>query len=180
MKKENKTALSTDFVSILCKTRRMNLHKIFLIFFSLFPALCFAQLQGKVVSVADGDTITVLTDEKKQIKVRLAEIDAPERGQAYGQRSRETLSTLVAGKGVTVNETDTDRYKRVLGFVLIDGINVNYEMVRQGMAWCYTQYLARDSICPPIEKEARGSHRGLWAEKEPTPPWEFRKRKRSG
>lgn len=140
---------------------------------------CFSAINGTVVSVADGDTITILTSEKRQVKVRLVEIDAPERGQAFGQRAQQALASLVAGKSVTVNETGTDRYKRVLGFVLVDDINVNYEMVKQGMAWCYTSYLQPNSTCPGFEKEARSRNVGLWVEKEPTPPWKFRRSARS-
>ncbi|WP_337287213.1 thermonuclease family protein [Candidatus Methylomirabilis sp.] len=129
--------------------------------------------EGRVVGVSDGDTITVLMGGHKQIKVRLAEIDAPEKSQAFGQRSKQSLSDMIFGKSVRVEQRDVDRYGRVVGRVFIGGTDVNAEQVRQGMAWVYRQYL-RDTTLLTVEKEAREARRGLWSDPHPVPPWEYR------
>ena len=129
--------------------------------------------EGQVVGVADGDTITVRTEGNKQIKVRLAEIDAPEKSQAFGQRSKQSLSDMVFGKTVRVEQQDVDRYGRVVGRIFVGGSDVNAEQVRQGMAWVYRQY-ARDARLLKLEQEARDVKRGLWSDLNPMPPWEYR------
>lgn len=135
-----------------------------------------ADFTGKVVGVSDGDTITVLKD-REQVKVRLVEIDAPEKGQAFGNRSKQALSALVHGKQVEIRVHGTDRYGRTLGRVHQSGLDVNAEMVRRGMAWVYVKY-ARDKGLYQLEAEAREQRRGLWADKEPVPPWEWRSKQR--
>lgn len=137
-----------------------------------------ADFSGKVVGVSDGDTITVLKDQE-QVKVRLVEIDAPEKGQAYGNRSKQTLSELVLGKQVEIRERGTDRYGRTLGHINQSGLDVNAEMVRRGMAWVYVKY-ARDRGLSQIEVEAREQRRGVWADKNPIPPWEWRRARKGG
>lgn len=139
----------------------------------VFQAYAGSAFEGRVVGVADGDTITVLTDGRESIGVRLAEIDAPEKSQAFGQRSKESLSDMVFGKTVRVEQQDVDRYGRVVGRVFIGGTDVNAEQVRQGMAWVYRQYL-RDTTLLTVEQEARAAKRGLWSNPNPTPPWEYR------
>lgn len=139
----------------------------------VFQAHAGSVYEGRVVGVSDGDTITVLTEGHKQIKVRLAEIDAPEKAQAFGQRSKQALSDLVFGKTVRVEQQDMDRYRRVVGRVFIGATDVNAEQVRQGMAWVYRQYL-RDRTLLTVEKEAREARRGLWSDPHPVPPWEYR------
>ncbi len=138
------------------------------------PALA-ATLSGKVVSVADGDTITILTPEKEQVKIRLVEIDAPEKDQPYGQNSKKALSDLVFGKDVTVEWDKTDKYKRTLGRVFVGDTDVNLQQVKQGAAWAYTQYLTDDRI-KQAETEARNAKAGLWALQadQIMPPWEWR------
>lgn len=113
---------------------------LFLMFVVLsWPALS-ADIQGKVVRILDGDTLEVL-NMKRTVRVRLADIDAPEKKQAYGRWSTEVLKSLVAGKSVTVSYTQRDRYGHILGQVYApDGLNVNRFMVRAGAAWVYTQY----------------------------------------
>ena len=133
---------------------------------------------GRVVSVADGDTLTVLTSRHDQIRVRLAEIDAPEKSQAFGQRSKQSLSALCFGKEADVETVDTDRYGRTVGKVTCNGVNANLEQVRSGNAWAYRKYL-RDQGVVAAEDEARAAGRGLWSERSPTPPWEFRKAARN-
>lgn len=137
-----------------------------------------ADFSGKVVGVSDGDTITMLK-EREQVKVRLVEIDAPEKRQAFGNRSKQALSQLVHGKQVEIKKYGTDRYGRTLGRVYQSGLDVNAEMVRLGMAWVYVKY-AKDKGLYQIEAEAREQRRGLWADKEPVAPWEWRRARKTG
>ena len=132
-----------------------------------------ADFTGKVVAVADGDTITVLKD-LQQVKVRLTEIDAPEKKQAFGNRSKDSLSDLCFGKTATLLEKGKDRYGRTLARVTCDGSDANAEQVRRGLAWAYTKYLTDPQI-KAIEEEARTARLGLWRDEIPVPPWEWRK-----
>jgi len=144
------------------------------LFIVVFPVLSFAaMIQGKVVGVSDGDTITVLDSSKKQHKIRLHQIDAPEKNQDFGQRSKQSLSELVFGKTVTVEVVTTDRYGRTVGKVLVNGVDANLEQVKKGMAWVYKQY-ASDPAYFDAEDEARKAKVGLWSQPNPTPPWDFR------
>lgn len=131
-------------------------------------------LRGRVVGVTDGDTLTLLTPEGVQVKVRLAEIDAPEKAQPFGQRSKESLSELVFGKKVELQVQSTDRYGRTVGYVMVDAMNVNLEQVKRGMAWAYRQYL-RDQEMLMAEEIAKEAKRGLWSQPKPIPPWEYRR-----
>ncbi len=140
----------------------------------LLARCAYADFSGKVVNVADGDTLTVLR-EYEQVKVRMVEIDAPEKGQAFGNRSKQALARLVQGKQVEVREEGTDRYGRTLGRVYQAGLDVNAEMVRLGMSWVYVRY-AKDQSLYQIEAEAKVQQRGLWVDKVPVPPWEWRQR----
>jgi micrococcal nuclease len=142
----------------------------------LFPAFLHA-FEGKVVSVSDGDTIKVLYDGK-QVKIRLAAIDCPEKGQPYGQKAKQFTADMVAGKVVKVWETDVDRYGRIVGFVFVGDKNLNKELLSAGLAWHYKKY-SRDPELAKLEFEAKSSKRGLWAEPDPVPPWEWRRDKRS-
>lgn len=103
--------------------------------------------EGKVVGVSDGDTVTVLMSGRP-VKVRLAEIDAPEKRQPFGERSKQSLSDLVYGKQVKVNQQDLDRYGRIVGRVYVESIDVNVEQIKRGMAWIYRQY-NRCYVGPP-------------------------------
>lgn len=134
-----------------------------------------AELIGRVVGLADGDTLTLLTPERRQVRVRLGEIDTPESRQPYGTRARQTLSDLVFGKDARVVVQDTDRYGRTVGRVYAGSVDVNAEMVRQGAAWVYRQY-SRDASLLQLEAEAKAARRGLWGlpEAERMPPWEWR------
>jgi endonuclease YncB( thermonuclease family) len=136
-------------------------------------------LTGKVVKVADGDTITVLEDNT-QHRIRLQGIDAPERKQAYGNASRKHLADLVAGKTVTVEWDKRDRYGRIVGFVIVDGQDMNLEQLKAGMAWFYRYYQKELSpekrkLYAQAEGEARANKKGLWQDKNPVPPWEWRR-----
>ena len=156
----------------------------------IFPTLLLAttlhaaEIQGTVVAVSDGDTITVLTPAKKQHKIRLLGIDAPEKAQAFGTRSKQSLSDMVFKKEVVIEYKTQDRYKRYLGKVLVDGKDANLEQIKAGMAWWYRDY--KRSQTPEDQKAyadaeaiARGSKVGLWADKQPVPPWDWRRQKTS-
>ncbi len=148
----------------------------FLVFLSL--AASADTLTGKVVKVADGDSITVLDNTDTQHRIRLQGIDAPERGQPYGNASREHLANLVAGKTVTVKWAKRDRYGRIVGFVIVDGQDVNLAQVKAGMAWFYRYYqkeLSRENRKLYAQAEARANEKGLWQDKNPMPPWEHRR-----
>ena len=135
------------------------------------------EIRGKVVSIADGDTITVLDTAKVQHKIRLQGIDAPEKKQAFGTKSKEALSEKVGEKEVVVEWTEKDRYGRILGEVKLGDRHVNLEMVQDGMAWHYKQY-SKSKKLADAEEAARKAKKGLRVDKEPVPPWEFRKAER--
>jgi micrococcal nuclease len=131
-----------------------------------------ADLSGEVVGVHDGDTITVLTKDKRSIKVRLYGIDAPESNQPYGYKAKQRLSELVFGKRVRVETHGTDRYRRTLGVVYLNDKDINAQMVSEGLAWAYVRYSKR---YVPQQEEAKSARRNIWSQKNPTPPWEFRR-----
>lgn len=133
-----------------------------------------ADLTGKVVAVADGDTLTLLRD-REQIKVRLVEIDAPEKSQPHGNRSKQSLSELCFDKIAALADQGKDKYGRTLARVTCDGIDANTEQVRRGMAWVYRKYAPVDSPLYAAENKAKEARRGLWADAEPVPPWEWRR-----
>lgn len=138
-----------------------------------FTTETFAQaVSCKVVGISDGDTITVLTPQRTQLKVRLDGIDAPEDGQDFSAASKRALSSLVAGKEVTLRVSGTDRYGRTLATVFVGDQNVNLLMVRSGYAWHFVKY-STDANLAAAEKAARSERLGLWAGK-PIPPWEYR------
>jgi endonuclease YncB( thermonuclease family) len=139
-------------------------------------------LSGQVVSVSDGDTITLLDANKTQHKIRLAGIDAPEKTQAFGQASKKSLSELIFNKQVNVYWEKKDRYQRVLGKVTLEEQDICLEQVKRGMAWHYKQY-QRDQTQEDrmkydlAEKEARANKLGLWADESPVEPSKFRHNK---
>ncbi len=135
-------------------------------------------LAGKVIGVTDGDSLRVLVGTTP-VEVRLQGIDAPERGQSYGQRAKQAFSTMVAGKNVQVRKTGEDRYGRTLGVVTVQGVDVNRRLVEDGWAWHYQQY-SNDAGLERSEQSARAARRGLWADERPIPPWEYRSRQRTG
>ena len=135
------------------------------------PLSLFA-FPAKVVKISDGDTIMILQD-KQQIKVRLFGIDAPEKKQDYGQKSRQFLASLIAGQVVEVEPKGKDRYKRTLGIIHYKGQDINAQMVLNGYAWAYVKY---SRIYVDHESAARKNKQGLWQSSNPTPPWEWRKR----
>lgn len=136
-----------------------------------------AQYQGRVVKVADGDTITILVD-KRQIKIRLGEIDTPERGQPYWRTSKKALENLVAGKVILAEEIDIDRYGRIVAHVYINDIWVNEDLVTNGHAHVYPRYAKSQSLYD-AQDFAQKNKVGIWSlpENERMPPWEWRKKK---
>jgi len=139
-----------------------------------FTASAF-EFTGKVVSVADGDTITVLYG-KKEYKIRFQHIDCPESSQAFGTKAKQVLSNKVFGKTVTVRWTEKDRYMRILGDVYIGKRRINAEMVNEGMAWHY-KFFSKDATVAAAEVKARAAKLGIWSQPNPVPPWDFRKGK---
>ena len=129
---------------------------------------------GTVVGIADGDTLTILTALKDQHKIRLSEIDAPEKSQPFGSKSKQSLSDLCFGKKAEVIAHTKDRYKRTVARVTCAVIDVNAEQVERGMAWVYRRY-AKGHGLYVLEHGAKMGKRGLWADSAPTPPWEWRK-----
>lgn len=133
-----------------------------------------AELRGPVVGVIDGDTIDVLADGKA-VRVRLAQIDAPERRQPFGSRAKQHLSALAYRQQATVQEDGRDRYGRVIGTVIVDGQNLNRAMVAAGMAWAYRRYLTDPTVLE-LEHDARARRVGLWVDPAPVAPWSWRRR----
>ncbi len=149
-------------------------------------------LSGKVVGVADGDTVTVLDTNHQQHKIRLTGIDAPEKAQPFGQRSKESMSALVFGKEVDVQWGKRDRYRRIVGKVMVQPsdcrtcpktLDAGLAQITSGLAWWYQKY-AKDQSAEDAgryefaEHEARAKRAGLWADGHPVPPWDWRKGER--
>jgi endonuclease YncB( thermonuclease family) len=142
-----------------------------------------ALLEGRVVAVADGDTITILDNTNTQYKIRLAGIDAPEKKQPFGNVSKKFLSDLVYDKQVSVDYSKQDRYGRTVGKVLVNGIDANLEQVKHGLAWFYKKYENEQPLQDRLDylhaqEAAETSKVGLWVEPNPVAPWDFRKSRR--
>jgi len=151
-------------------------------------------IMGRVVGVADGDTVTVLDADRVQHKIRVAGIDAPEKKQAFGQRSKASMSDLVFGKDVVVVTSKRDRYGRLVGKVMVaepscasrmcpKTLDAGLAQLTTGMAWWYRQYAQEQSAEDAgayefAEQEARGRHAGLWRDADPTAPWDWRRASR--
>ena len=140
------------------------------------PALS-AELSGLVTEVQDGDTLT-LVNGQSTYKIRLADIDAPEWKQAYGQDSRASLFHMCGQKSATAETQGEDRYGRTLARVTCAGVDANAEQVRRGWAWVYVRYAPKNSPLNALECDARLGKHGLWADTDPVPPWEWRRARR--
>lgn len=154
-----------------------SIFSIILLLLLFFPGLSQA-FMGKVVGVADGDTVTVLAEGNQTVKVRLYGIDAPESRQDFGNKAKQTLSSLVFGKVVDVGSMDQDRYGRTVARIFVDGQDVCEALVREGMAWVYRTYCREKPTCDnwlALEQEARLAEVGLWAGPSPQAPWEWRR-----
>lgn len=131
-----------------------------------------------VVGVSDGDTLKARCNTaagSQTVSIRLAEIDAPERGQRFGQRSRRQLSALCFRQSAQVRATTVDRYGRTVAHVSCQGSDASSEQVRTGMAWVFTRYASTTSPLHALEAQARKERRGLWVDGQPTAPWEWRR-----
>ena len=143
----------------------------------VFLASAETVYQGKVVKIADGDTLTLLVNNE-QHKIRLSDIDTPERKQPFGTRAKQALSELAYSKQARVLEVTVDRYGRIVGRVYVDGVDVNRELVARGYAWVYRKY-SNDAELLRLEAEANQKGLGLWADPNPIPPREWRRGRRT-
>ncbi len=149
---------------------------------SLALPVAAATLEGRVVGVSDGDTITILDHQNVQHRIRLSAIDAPEKAQPFGNISKEHLSKWVYNGSVLVEWNKRDRYGRIVGQVLIDGHDVGLEQVRAGMAWWYRDYskeqaLENQELYGRTEQAAKEVKLGLWRDAAPIPPWKWRRKR---
>ncbi|CAH1088729.1 thermonuclease family protein [Candidatus Nitrotoga sp. 1052] len=131
------------------------------------------EFSAKVIVVIDGDTVLILRDNMP-IKVRLAEIDAPEKAQASGEESKQSLAELVLNKQVRVDSRAIDDYGRLVALIKVDELNVNYEQVQRGMAWVYSRFNKSEALLD-LQNGAKKAKRGLWAQTDPIPPNKWRK-----
>lgn len=152
------------------------LARLFVVFLCSAAWSASASMSCAVIGVTDGDTITALCAGNEQVKVRLAEIDAPEKKQPFGTRSKQALSDLCFGKQAEVVSQTKDRYGRTVARVRCDGQDASEQLVRSGMAWVFDRYVTDRSLYP-LQDEARAARRGLWVDVEPIPPWQWRKTK---
>jgi endonuclease YncB( thermonuclease family) len=137
-------------------------------------------IRGRCVGCHDGDSITLLAPSNTQIKIRVAFLDAPELGQAFGNRAKQAMSDLVFGKEIAVYPHTIDRYGRTVAVVYVDDIDAGLELLHQGLAWCYTRYLPEASAdiqasYRQAEADARAQRRGLWGDPTPVEPWVWRR-----
>jgi endonuclease YncB( thermonuclease family) len=151
-------------------------------FLLLLPLLAAAHavsadtISGNVIAIPDGDTLTIIDRNKKRYRIRLAEIDAPERKQPYGTRSRNSLAEICFQKQAAAETTEKDSYGRLIGKVSCAGVDANTEQVRRGMAWVNARATLPNSPLPEMEANARLRKLGLWAGQKPEPPWKWRER----
>lgn len=141
--------------------------------FSAAFALALPAHAHKVIGISDGDNLTLLVGQQP-LKIRLANIDAPEKAQAFGERSKQSLSDLCFGKDAEYQVQDIDLYGRTVAVVTCAGVEANRAQVKRGLAWVYPKY-NKDLTLPGLEVTARKGRRGLWAEATPLPPWKFRR-----
>ncbi len=151
-----------------------------LILFLLASHASANELVGRVVGVADGDTITVLDATNELHKIRLSGIDAPEKRQPFGSVSKQSLSNLLFSQEVMINWQKRDSYGRIVGKVMLNDIDMNLEQIKAGMAWFYRQYqkqlpLKDQADYATAEQEAKANKVGLWIDEAPIPPWRFRR-----
>lgn len=153
---------------------------VFLIFFTSCALAKDYYINGEVVKVADGDTLTIITEHNRKLKIRLFGIDAPESSQKFGTESAENLKKLCLNKQAKLVLMDVDKYKRLICIVSCDGINANISQLQDGFAWAYTKYLEKEELKDSYvdaENTARNKKAGLWGEEDPTPPWKYRRKK---
>ncbi|WES97558.1 thermonuclease family protein [Chryseobacterium arthrosphaerae] len=152
--------------------------KRLMLMYLFFPVLMFSQTSGKVIKISDGDTITLLLEGNQQKKLRLAEVDCPENGQAFGKNAKKFTSAQVFGKTVNFVETTTDRYGRSVAKVYYDdGKYLSKELIKAGMGWWYFSY-SKDTTLGKVQEKAQAKKIGLWQDVNAMAPWEYRKMKR--
>lgn len=144
-------------------------------FFGVANAAQVETFSAKVIAVMDGDTVLILRAGHKPEKVRMLNIDAPEKSQPYGRQSQQALATMVLKRQAEVQITAHDQYGRLLGQISVDGRNINEEQVKQGMAWEYSGYHSNRAYIA-LQSEAQQARRGLWGQTSPQAPWQWRKR----
>lgn len=142
-------------------------------------------LNGRIVGISDGDTLTLLDEGNRQHKIRLSGMDAPERRQPFGERARSSLARLAFDRQVIADCPVQDRYGRAVCVVSVDGQDVGLMQITSGLAWWYRQYARTQTPQARVnyeaaEYEARSRSLGLWAEPNPIPPWEWRRARRNG
>ncbi|MBO5563729.1 MAG: thermonuclease family protein [Bacteroidales bacterium] len=147
----------------------------FILVISFLPVLCLAQhFSVKVIGISDGDTFTCINDDNLQLKIRINGIDAPEKRQAFGNKSKEFLSSLIFGKKISIDVQSKDGYGRYIAYVYSpEGKDVALLMLHEGMAWHFTKY-DNSKVYSDAENVARKAKRGLWTESSPIAPWDFR------
>lgn len=139
-----------------------------------------AELTGRVTDIASGDSMTIVDASGIEYKIRLSGIDAPEKQQPFGQESKKSLADMVFGKKVTVNWIKRDYHKRVVGKVMLNKTDVNLQQVKRGMAWVFKHfvndpYSQDEADYVDAQEQAEDSRLGLWTQRDPIPPWEFRR-----
>lgn len=139
-----------------------------------FFTLSLLSQTGKVIKVKDGDTIVILDSLNVQHTIRVADIDCPERGQPFSTKARQFVSDEVFGATVEVIEKDTDKYGRIIGYVIYDDKNLSLELLEKGLAWHY-KYYSDDEALANLERMARNGKIGLWIDDNPINPYEWRK-----
>lgn len=150
-------------------------YRLILLFLCVINTAFSQDISGRVIGVADGDTLFIIEEKThNKMTIRLNDIDAPEREQAYGQRSRQSLISLCYRRPVLIKAVGRDQYDRVLGRVFCDGIDANAQQVKLGMAWVYSRYLDDPSLYK-LQDEAKEAQRGLWHDFQPEEPWRFRR-----
>lgn len=165
------------------RSNNFNRVLVFIALAALTMASNAGTLTGRVVGIADGDTLTLLDATNTQHKIRLSGIDSPEKGQPFGQVCKKSLSDLAYDRVVAVESNKLDRYGRVIGKVLVNGQDVNLEQVRRGCGWHYKKYQNEQILDDRLsynaaEESARASRVGLWTDNAPVPPWEWRAARR--
>jgi endonuclease YncB( thermonuclease family) len=163
--------------------RPAGLAKIWLVasfsfFLSLNVSVQAETLEGSVLAIIDGDTVSFLTQEKEELRIRLADIDAPEIDQPWGPAAKTALAIWVEGKSGSIKVVDTDRYQRKVAYLVVEGKNINEALISEGLAWVYREYL-REIELIALEREARNSGKGLWSVPDPIAPSDWRRGERS-
>ncbi len=146
---------------------------LFLLWACAFNTAHAEEFSAKVIAVLDGDTV-LIRRSNGLVKIRLSGIDAPEKAQIFGETSRRSLSGMVLGKQVKVDSRATDQYGRMVAYLSVNGLDVNAEQIRRGMAWEYSHFHSNRALAA-LQEEARRIPRGLWAQRNPVPPWDWRK-----